>query len=84
MGKFGGRGLMGRQSPVKLSDKQIRLCKLLDELTEQVNVVIHDAVIFRKSNRLNVIEKGAKEAERLTKEIQTLVNSMRRKKEGAE
>lgn len=75
---------MGKKPPVKLSDKQIQLCKLLDELTEQVNVVMHDAVIFRKTNRLNVIEKGAKEAERLTKDIQTLVNSMRRKKEGAE
>ncbi|KIO60035.1 hypothetical protein B4143_2764 [Bacillus subtilis] len=73
-----------KKSPVKLSDKQIKLCNLLDQLTEQVNVVMHDAVIFRKANRLNVIEKGAKEAERLTKEIQTLVNSMRRKKEGAE
>ncbi|MCP6683224.1 hypothetical protein [Bacillus nakamurai] len=71
-----------KKSPVKLSDKQIQLCKLLDDLSEQVNVVMHDAVIFRKSNRLTVIDQGAKEAERLTKEIQTLVNSMRRKKEG--
>ncbi|MCY8934400.1 hypothetical protein [Bacillus atrophaeus] len=73
-----------KKSPVKLSAKQIQLCKLLDELTEQVNVVIHDAVIFRKSNRLAVIDQGAKEVERLTKEIQVLVNSMKRKKEGAE
>ncbi|MCY9057934.1 hypothetical protein MOE81_08335 [Bacillus inaquosorum] len=72
------------KSPVKLSAKQIQLCKLLDELTEQVNVVMHDAVIFRKSNRLTVIDQGAKEAERLTKEIQALVNSMKRKRKGVE
>ncbi|MGG0052286.1 hypothetical protein [Bacillus atrophaeus] len=75
---------MIKKKPVKLSAKQIQLCKLLDELTEQVNVVIHDAVIFRKSNRLAVIDQGAKEVERLTKEIQVLVNSMKRKKEGTE
>ncbi|WP_369547625.1 hypothetical protein [Bacillus velezensis] len=61
-------------------DKTIQLFNLMEELSEQVNNVIHDAVIFRKRNRLNVIDQGAKEAERLTKEIQTLVNSMRRKR----
>ncbi|MCC9021758.1 hypothetical protein [Bacillus nakamurai] len=71
-----------KTSPVKLSNKQIQLCKLLDDLSEQVNVVMHDAVIFSKPNRLTVIDQGAKEAERLIKEIQMLVNSMRRKKEG--
>ncbi|MGG1738834.1 hypothetical protein ABEU80_01180 [Bacillus velezensis] len=64
--------------------KSIQLFNLFDELSEQVNNVMHDAVICRKRNRLNVIDQGAKEAERLTKEIQTLVNSMRRKKEDAE
>lgn len=56
----------------------------MDALSEQVNNVIHDAVISRKRNRLNVIDQGAKEAERLTKEIQILVNSMRRQKVDAE
>ncbi|MEC2153311.1 hypothetical protein P9G40_19085 [Bacillus velezensis] len=64
---------------------EIQLFKLMDDLHEQVNNVMHDAVISsRKHNRLNVIDQGAKEAERITKEIQTLVNSMRRKKEGEE
>ncbi|APA01895.1 hypothetical protein V7728_05175 [Bacillus sp. JHAA] len=61
-------------------DKSIQLFNLFDELSEQVNNVMHDAVIYRKRNRLNVIDQGAKEAERITREIQTLVNSMRRKK----
>ncbi|TWN44934.1 hypothetical protein CHCC14523_2593 [Bacillus paralicheniformis] len=34
-------------------------------------------------NRLSLIENGAKEAERLSKEIQKHVNSMRRKKREA-
>ncbi|AUS16078.1 hypothetical protein HRF59_04885 [Bacillus velezensis] len=67
-----------------MSTKQIQLFKLMDALSEQVNNVIHDAVISRKRNRLNVIDQGAKEAERLTKEIQILVNSMRRQKVDAE
>ncbi|AQS44155.1 hypothetical protein LSG23_09175 [Bacillus velezensis] len=60
--------------------KSIQLFNLFDELNEQVNNVMHDAVISKKRNRLNVIDQGAKEAERLTKEIQILVNSMRRQK----
>ncbi|QEG13483.1 hypothetical protein PPK14_gp09 [Bacillus phage vB_BspS_SplendidRed] len=64
--------------------KSIQLFNLFDELSEQVNNVMHDAVIFKKRNRLNVIDQGAKEAERITREIQTLVNSMRRKKVDAE
>ncbi|WP_368224049.1 hypothetical protein ABQ613_07045 [Bacillus velezensis] len=66
-------------------DKSIQLSNLMDELSEQVNNVIHDAVTTsKKRNRLDVIDQGAKEAERITREIQMLVNSMRRKKEGAE
>ncbi len=72
-----------KMKPVKLSHKQLQLCDLLDELSEQVNVVIHDAVLGRTSNRLSVIENGAKEVERLSKEIQKHVNSMRRKKREA-
>ncbi|MCR4368063.1 MULTISPECIES: hypothetical protein [Bacillus amyloliquefaciens group] len=63
-----------------MKTKSIQLFNLFDELSEQVNNVMHDAVIFKKRNRLNVIDQGAKEAERITREIQTLVNSMRRKK----
>ncbi|WP_366571860.1 hypothetical protein [Bacillus velezensis] len=63
-------------------DKSIQLFNLMDELSEQVNNVIHDAVTTsKKRNRLDVIDQGAKEAERITREIQMLVNSMRRKKE---
>ncbi|AZJ45704.1 hypothetical protein [Bacillus velezensis] len=65
-------------------DKTIQLFNLFDELNEQVNNVMHDAVISKKRNRLDVIEQGAKEAERITKEIQILVNSMRRQKVDAE
>lgn len=66
-------------------DKSIQLFNLMDELSEQVNNVIHDAVTTsKKRNRLDVIDQGAKEAERITREIQMLVNSMRRKKEDAE
>ncbi|MGY8613941.1 hypothetical protein [Bacillus velezensis] len=66
-------------------DKSIQLFNLMDELSEQVNNVIHDAVTTsKKRNRLDVIDQGAKEAERITREIQMLVNSMRRKKVGAE
>ncbi|MCV4328484.1 hypothetical protein [Bacillus velezensis] len=61
-------------------DKSIQLFNLFDELSEQVNNVMHDAVIFKKRYRLNVIDQGAKEVERITREIQMLVNSMRRKK----
>ncbi|MED3334668.1 hypothetical protein [Bacillus velezensis] len=61
--------------------KSIQLFNLFDELNEQVNNVMHDALISKKRNRLDVIDQGAKEAERITKEIQILVNSMRRKKE---
>ncbi|MEE4535034.1 hypothetical protein V2U93_11625 [Bacillus velezensis] len=60
--------------------KSIQLFNLFDELNEQVNNVMHDAVISKKRNRLDVIDQGAKEAERITREIQMLVNSMRRKK----
>ncbi|AZJ43657.1 hypothetical protein NYE62_09390 [Bacillus sp. FSL K6-2861] len=63
-----------------MKTKSIQLFNLFDELSEQVNNVMHDAMIFKKRNRLNVIDQGAKEAERITREIQTLVNSMRRKK----
>ncbi|WP_342490432.1 hypothetical protein [Bacillus sp. FSL R5-0443] len=63
-------------------DKSIQLFNLMDELSEQVNNVIHDAVTTsKKRNRLDVIDQGAKDAERITREIQMLVNSMRRKKE---
>ncbi|MCP9020122.1 hypothetical protein KEM64_09880 [Bacillus velezensis] len=64
--------------------KSIQLFNLFDELNEQVNNVMHDAVISKKRNRLDVIDQGAKEAERITKEIQMLVNSMRRKGVDAE
>ncbi|WP_047474292.1 hypothetical protein [Bacillus siamensis] len=63
-----------------MNAKQIQLFNLMDDLSEQVNNVMHDAVISKKRNRLDVIDQGAKEAERITQEIQTLVNSMRRKK----
>ncbi|MFV4887499.1 hypothetical protein RY279_18840 [Bacillus velezensis] len=63
-----------------MNAKQIQLFNLMDDLSEQVNNVMHDAVTSKKRNRLDVIDQGAKEAERITKEIQTLVNSMRRKK----
>lgn len=65
-----------------MKTKSIQLFDLMDELSEQVNNVIHDAVVTsKKRNRLDVIDQGAKEAERITREIQMLVNSMRRKKE---
>ncbi|ERH59256.1 hypothetical protein NX081_11240 [Bacillus velezensis] len=60
--------------------KSIQLFNLFDELNEQVNNVMHDAVISKKRNRLDMIDQGAKEAERIIREIQMLVNSMRRKK----
>ncbi len=41
------------------------------------------ALIGKTSNWLSVIENGAKEAERLSEEIQKHVNSMRRKKRDA-
>ncbi len=50
--------------------KSIQLFNLFDELNEQVNNVMHDAVISKKRNRLDVIDQGAKEAERITREIQ--------------
>ncbi|MVZ95603.1 hypothetical protein CTI30_18705 [Bacillus velezensis] len=64
--------------------KSIQLFNLFDELNEQVNNVMHDAVISKKRNRLDMIDQGAKEAERITREIQMLVNSMRRKGVDAE
>ncbi|WP_369878136.1 hypothetical protein JNUCC21_11265 [Bacillus sp. JNUCC-21] len=67
-----------------MNAKQIQLFNLMDDLSEQVNNVMHDAVISKKRNRLDVIDQGAKEAERITREIQILVNSMRRQKVDAE
>ncbi|WEY79827.1 hypothetical protein P5667_11900 [Bacillus velezensis] len=67
-----------------MNAKQIQLFNLMDALSEQVNNVMHDAVISKKRNRLDVIDQGAKEAERITREIQMLVNSMRRQKVDAE
>ncbi|KRT88302.1 hypothetical protein AB447_207830 [Bacillus glycinifermentans] len=68
------------KKPVRISKKQVQLCYLLDELYDQVNVVIHDAVLSRASNRLSVIEDAAKEVERISKEMQQHVDSMRRKR----
>ncbi|TWN79042.1 hypothetical protein CHCC20488_2489 [Bacillus paralicheniformis] len=42
-----------------------------------------DNYVVMAINRLSLIENGAKEAERLSKEIQKHVNSMRRKKREA-
>lgn len=56
-----------------------KLFATLDELHEQVEVVIHDAMIFRKKNRLDIVEIGAKEVERLAIQMQETVKEMRRK-----
>ncbi|MED2978214.1 hypothetical protein P4284_16120 [Bacillus swezeyi] len=72
-----------KMKPVKFSQKQVQLCYLLDQLYDQVDIVIHDAVLSRASNRLSVIEDAAKEVERISIEMQQHVNSMRRKKREA-
>jgi len=68
------------KKPVRITEKQVQLCYLLEQLYDQVNIVIHDAVLSRASNRLSVIESAAKEVERVSKEMQQHVNSMRRKR----
>lgn len=55
------------------------LFSTLDELHEQVGNVIHDALVFRKKNRLDIVEEGAKEVERLAIKMQETIQAMRRK-----
>lgn len=62
----------------KVSQKNIALFKLIDKVHE-ANEEIQYSAIRQQSNRLDVIEKNAKELELLAVEIQKQVASMRRK-----
>ncbi|UTI41071.1 hypothetical protein [Niallia sp. RD1] len=63
---------------VKTSKKNIELFSLIDQL-DQLNEDILYQAIRRKSKRLDVIEKSAKELELLAVKIQKQVANMRRK-----
>lgn len=56
-----------------------KLFSTLDELHEQVEVIMHDAIVFRKKNRLDIVEESSKEVARLAIEMQEIVKAMRRK-----
>ncbi|MGG4123635.1 ASCH/PUA domain-containing protein [Bacillus licheniformis] len=53
---------------------------MVREVTYMTDYAQKDNYVVMAINRLSVIKNGAKEAERLSKEIQKHVNSMRRKK----
>ncbi|WP_326925039.1 DUF3850 domain-containing protein [Bacillus haynesii] len=56
---------------------------MVREVTYMTDYAQKDNYVVMAINRLSVIKNGAKEAERLSKEIQKHVNSMRRKKREA-
>ncbi|KAA6451300.1 MULTISPECIES: ASCH/PUA domain-containing protein [Bacillus] len=56
---------------------------VIREVTYMTDYAQKDNYVVMAINRLSLIENGAKEAERLSKEIQKHVNSMRRKKREA-
>lgn len=63
----------------KPTAKSKKLFSLLDRLQEQSGVVIHDAIVKRKKNKLDIVENGAKEVEQIAIEMQELIKSMRKK-----